>query len=99
MLGNPVPRPPNAQNFSVFAGDFLDGEGARIAHNKYHKGKFHEYSNLRSHISYLYDMIIRQFCCLHSVTLGENVCRTLAFNLLELINIYKYMQERLVDIS
>lgn len=59
MLGNPVPRPPNAQNFAIFAGDFLDAEGARIAHNKFHKGKFHEYSNLRSQISYLYDMIIR----------------------------------------
>lgn len=58
-VGNPFPRPPTVTNFEMFPGHYQDTEGSRLMSNSLTRGKYHEYTTIKSVASYLYDVTVR----------------------------------------
>ena len=85
-LGNPFPKPPTAAPFGLFPGDFQDADGARLQNNSLTKGKYEEYSICKSVTLHLYDVIIRQFECLHHSSVSHSLCKVVAESLVSLLS-------------
>lgn len=84
-VGNPFPKPPTSSAFAIFPGDYQDSDGARLLGNSLTKSKYHEYMTIKAVCSHLYDVVVRQFECIHNVSLSHSVCKVLAESTLSIV--------------